>query len=121
MDAHIDVFVNDWTNSVQRLIARVRLVSNQTIEVEMIGDEQYRAVILAPIRDPDGHPLSPQTDAVEFYKWLPAAFTNSYLGATETHNGNCPFRERHELPFDTVEPDHTADTVKPGSTELISP
>ena len=101
---HIDVFVNDWGRSVQRLIGRVRLTRADAIEIETFGEGEDEALISAPIRDDSGRQLSPNSDPVEFYKWLPAALRGSHLGATESHNGNCPFRDSHEIPFRRVDP-----------------
>lgn len=99
MTAHIDVYVNDWSRGRQRVVARVRLNEGEQLDIEVLGEAEYREVILAPIVDPIAGTAVTPDEPVEFFKHLPHAFTGSYLGATQPHNGDCPFGPAGEALF----------------------
>jgi hypothetical protein len=103
----VDVFINDWSNSEQRLVARVTLTDGQAIQIQTFGDDRYREVVLRPIEGYGGREITYDDNPVDFFKQLPSAITGSYLGASGPHNGNgpCPWAGETVLPLEPVKQD----------------
>lgn len=99
MAAHIDVFVNDWSSALQRLVARVSLADGE-LHVETYGNPSYEEVVRRPIVIAEtGEELHDFKTPDEFFQALPASFTGSYLSATPIHGANCPFSTQDVIPF----------------------
>lgn len=108
MTGHIDVFVNDWSNGVQRRVARVSVVTvgaEKQILVDCCDDERYKEVVLRPIADPvTGHEIYQWKMPEDFFGHLPGSFRGSHLSATEPHEmAECPFAEVNVIPFESAD------------------